>query len=959
MTSEPKVEMGFVQRRLPWIVAAAALVVYFVTLNQSATFAGVSALAKAAGWDWRPNLAAPLQVLLTYPIRWLPAGIQLLTLNLMAATCSAIALGLLARSVALLPHDRTREQRAVERSDYSMLSIRSAWLPPVLAALVCGLQMTLWENSVVATGESLDLLLFAWLIHSLLQYRLDGREGRLLLFAFVYGLAVTNNYAMIAFFPAFLGALIWIKGRSFFQVRFTLGMLGCGIGGLLLYLVLPAIESGSSTSGHTFWELLTSYWGYQKNNIVNMPRYIVLMVSLTSLLPVLFMGIRWPAQFGEVSPLGNAVTVLMTHLIHVVFLAACVYVAFDPPFSPRNLAGGFVSFLSLYYLGALAVGYCSGYILLVFGKQTGVQAWQRRKPMQQALCTVFVALVWLSVIAVPAGLIYKNSPVIMASSGQAMSRLSLEAAKSLPEQGAIVLSDDVFRLYALQYELLKSNPAHKHILVDTSSLTAGGYHRYLAQKFPGRWIKFNAELDPKSLVSPANLIEGLYQLRQTVPICYLQPSFGYYFEYFHARPRKMVYDLQLNPTNSITPPVLTAAEIQAQDAYWQSIKTRELDPLIRKAMPFVKPTKNSKPKARTLDSYISETYSQALDHFGVEAQKAGARAIAGKYFDLALQLNPANPAAYLNLDFNKLLQAGKPFSPKPSDGTIDRLNAVAGGWEAVLGTAGPVDDPTVCYMLAQIFEQGGNHRQAGQFIERTLAYDPTNRSAHLVSILMHVKASLPDQALARAAQFRSRFGISNLREDEEIELIRAEAWAYVVKNDLPTAERMLAAAQTRFPRQSAPWDTLFDIYLQGGRITNALATLDHQLRTQPDSLRALVNYGALHMRMGQFTNALPYLDRALKVNPNDDSALLNRAMANFALDRLDAAAADYQTILATSKSAYQVQVLFSLGETYFRKKNRKESLRYFKDFLKVAPPNMPETIKARERIKLLGSSDTI
>ena len=67
----------------------------------------------------------------------------------------------------------------------------------------------------------------------------------------------------------------------------------------------------------------------------------------------------------------------------------------------------------------------------------------------------------------------------------------------------------------------------------------------------------------------------------------------------------------------------------------------------------------------------------------------------------------------------------------------------------------------------------------------------------------------------------------------------------------------------------------------------------------------------------------------------------------------------YQTILATSKSAYQVQVLFSLGETYFRKKNRKESLRYFKDFLKVAPPNMPETIKARERIKLLGSSDTI
>src|SRR2546425_686723 len=136
MQSELKVEMSFVQRRLPWMVAAVALVVYVLTLNSSPTFASISVLAKSAGWDWRSNVVAPLHVVLTSPVRWLPAAVQLTCLNLWAAVSAALALGLLARSVALLPHDRTREQRALERSDHSMLSIKAAWLPPVLAVLV-------------------------------------------------------------------------------------------------------------------------------------------------------------------------------------------------------------------------------------------------------------------------------------------------------------------------------------------------------------------------------------------------------------------------------------------------------------------------------------------------------------------------------------------------------------------------------------------------------------------------------------------------------------------------------------------------------------------------------------------------------------------------------------------------------------------------------------------------------
>jgi len=963
MDSEPKelkVELGFVQRRLPWLVGIGALVLYTITLNHSSTLAGISALANAVGWEWRSNVLAPLHVILTFPVRWLPAGIQLISLNLIAAVCASLALALLARSVALLPHDRTREQRGLERSDHSLLSIRAAWLPPVLAALICGLQLNFWENAVAATGEALDLLLFAWLVHALLQYRLDEKESRLPWFAFVYGLAIVNNFAMVGFFPAFLVALVWIKGMSFFRWRFLLRMFGCGVAGLLLYLLLPATESASGVSGYSFWELLRSSLGHQKHMLVSFPRFLMLFVGLTSLLPVLFMGIRWPAQFGEVSAVGNALTNLMTHVIHGVFLAACIYVTFDFTFSPRSLSAGLGQYamLPFYFLGALAIGYCSGYFLLVFGARPGSHAWQQPSPARRAINYALVGLVWTAFVAVPAGLFVKNVPVVMASSGQAMDHLSRLAAKSLPDTGAVVLSDDRFRLLSLQYELSKSNPAHKHILVDTASFVVPAYHTVMRRKHPERWPQFVSEPHPRATLHPNNLIEILYLLHRGGPVYYLHPSFGYYFEYFQAKPRGMVYELKLNPTNTMASPPLTVAEVKEQDAFWRSIKAAEIDPLIQKAPPFVKFTPAKyKPKPWTLDVYLAETYSRTLNHFGVELQKAGEMPLAGEYFDWAAKLNRGNPAAWHNLHFNRRWREGNKAAQTNNQEVIERL-AYFGSWGASLGLNGPPDEPTACYALAREFQEGALFRQAGQFIERTLHFDPDNRSAQLVSALLHLRAQLPEIALQRVKAFRARYGASGLTEDEEIDLLNAEAWAHVVKGELPDAERLLADAQRRFPRSSAPWDTLSDIYGQLGRVTNALETLDKQLRLQPDSQPVLVRYGGILFNLGRYPEALTYLDRALKLNPSNESALQNRALVHSRMDRLDAAQTDFESLLKVGKSNYRIAALYGLGDIHFRKKQRKESLKYFQDFLKAAPPSLAEVPTAKENIRILESSST-
>ena len=176
--------------------------VLLVTLNRWVSLSNLTAVAKMSGWTWQPEVANPLFFLVTYPFRWLPAPQIPLALNLFSAVCAALTLGLLARSVALLPHDRTDAQRKREHSDFSFLTTGSAWLPPVLAVLVCGLQLTFWENATNYTGEMFDLLLFAFVIWSLLEYRLDEREGRLFLAAVVYGAGMANNWAMVGFFPA-------------------------------------------------------------------------------------------------------------------------------------------------------------------------------------------------------------------------------------------------------------------------------------------------------------------------------------------------------------------------------------------------------------------------------------------------------------------------------------------------------------------------------------------------------------------------------------------------------------------------------------------------------------------------------------------------------------------------------------------------------------------------------------
>jgi tetratricopeptide (TPR) repeat protein len=938
----------FVQRRLPWVIGAVMLVVYLATMGRWLTMAGAPNYARVLGWDWQPVLFAPLYHALTYPVRLLPADWQVVALNIFSAVCAAATAGLLARSVSILPYDRTRDERSLEQNEHSFLTIRASWIPPLLAALVCGLQLTFWEHSVTASTETLDLLIFAWIIRELLEYRLEGKNSRLYRTALIYGLGMTNNFAMIGFFPAFVLALMWIKGGSFFNKRFLVRMTLLGLAGLSFYLLLPIVYLASGTE-QSFWELLKVNIGSQKTALLGFRRFLLILLGMTSLFPVFFMGIKWPANFGDISAVGNALTNIMTHVIHGVFLVACLYVAFDPAFSPRALTGpaGY-PLLSFYYLGALSIGYFAGYFLLVFSPRVA-KAWQRPSVLRVALNYAVRGGLVLAVAAVPAGLVWKNLPKLRTEQGPEFSQFGSLAAGSLPPQGAAVLSDDPFRLFALEAALNKRGNRSQYVLVDTASLAQPQYHTHMRKRYGERWPSLPILPSYAMQVDPELIIRFVAQLSQRAELYYLHPSFGYYFEHFYLRPQNLVYRMVPMGVRPIAAPLCSAAELKENDAFWRTIKTTELAGVLAA----VKTHTNVTPNVPVLR--LAMNYSRGLNYMGVEFQRAGDLDKAAEYFNMALEFNPDSPSAFINLDYNKLLKEGKRESREPSEGAVRRLSIYGWNWDGILNLAGPFDEPTALFVLAKHFAAGRNFRQAAQFLSRSIELAPEYLEPRLALPGMLVQAGLLDAALETVATTRAFMLSRPTATAEKLALLEAEAWAYARQNDLAKAERILSDAIKDHPLRPSPYATLAEIYRVNGRHNDAIELLDRQLKLQPEAVDALVHAGAMRMELLKFDEAIPLLDRALKLQPQNALALINRAIAQLRSGRLDGAQQDYE-ILERILPRTPHAVYYGLGEIAAQKKRYKEAIRYYDQYLKVAPVSAPETDTIRKRLQALRSS---
>jgi tetratricopeptide (TPR) repeat protein len=895
----------FVNSRLPWILGAGMFALFLTMLDRGLTPRGLAVVVDISGWAHRPHNLGPVMFLMTYPLRWLPISLAPVILNLFSAVCAALSLVLLARSVSILPHDRTFEQREREQNEFSFLTIPAAWVPPLFAVLVCGLQLTFWEDAIQASIDMFDLLLTAYVIRCLLEYRIAQKDSWMLRAAVLYGLGMANNWAMVAFFPAFLMAVIWIKSLGFFNPQFLLRLALAGLAGLSLILLIPVLNMTAHLTHDSFWKLLHTLAVSEKMALKSVPKATVLLLALTSFLPLFVIGIRWASYFGDNSPLGIFLATTIFHIVHGLFFIACLWVALDAPISPRNSGLGY-RFLPVYYLGALSIGYFSGYFLLVFGTKV-TKARQTLHPLLRTTNLCVTALVWLLLVAVPLIMVGRNFPHLRTAKmiDGIYDKYFAQVEASLPAQGAVVLSDDPFRLYYLQAVLNRLGKGSTHLLIDTGPLINDPYYvEFLARQNPR--FKIAADWSGSGTNGPTviGVVRFLERLSQGHELYYIHPSFGFFFERFSQEAHGLVYRLIPYPAGVWDMPLPTSQQVAQNRDFWK-------EP-VNKILPGVSAILNRPESAPATNLWqyllvgihlkeekdwlalpVGGFYARSLNYWGVELERSGLNAEAGKGFNEALAFNPFNVSARINSAFNTNVMAGKEFAVQPPKDIEDYFGQRR-TWSDVLNTDGPLDEPTFRDALAGVLAGGGNYRQAVQNLDRVRQIAPLDPRIPL-----------------QLAQL----------------LLYSQTYTNSLSVLLPPAKQCYAEAET-----------------------NAEAVLSKY----PDLPAALFLKSVALMQAQAYDRAIPPLSRLLKVQPENYAARLNRAIAYFKTGSLDPAREDYDAVGKVAPNAYQV--FYGLGEIAYQQKNTAAAVRNYQLYLSNAPPDTEEAVYVAGRLKEIGGA---
>ena len=968
----------FVPRWLPLLAGAGAFILFLLTLNHWITLYNMDAVAKVAGWTWQPDNFSPLVYLVTLPFHWLPAAILPVVLNVFSALCGAVILGLLARSVAILPHDRTESEREAERSDFRFMTNKMAWLPPMLAAAICALHAGFWENATNFTGEMVEILVFAFIIWEILEFRLDECDQRLYWATLAFGLGMADTWAMVGFFPFFVLALIWSKGVSFFQPGFLGRVMLFGLAGVSLYLLLPLVNVlFHNDPAQSFWQYLRPNlrmdWHALKIITVPDARYSLGIISLTSILPVFLMSIRWPESFGDSSRIGMALSNLMFHLINIIVLGICLWIMFDPPFSPRNLSLFGTPGLTFYYLTALSIGYYSGYLLLVFGRWMGRKIdpntpkhlRPRHGNLEKILVQKVGVLITVAVSAIAlAGLAYKNAPEIVSLNSNILEQYGQLMLKSLPAKSGVLLCDSdtqsadlPWRLYLLQAELARQGMDKDFLPIDTQSFIWPAYHRYLHNKFPSRMPLLVSAKDQDS-INPLYQVGLLNQLAKTNSLIYLNPSFGYFFEQFYLEPHGLVYQLKTIPENTLLPVVPDQKLIAENESFWVHADTVMFEQ-VERSLQANDPGKKKNwignvlsklhitPALNPNANLIGLACSQALNAWGVQLQRNGELVPAAHHFDSAMKLNPENVVAQVNRDFNQTLQAGKKIATEFTEVTPDQFGRYR-SWNELLIINGPFDEPNYAMNMAGMLLQSGYYREALNELVRIHELNPDSLPARIMLSQVYVVLQKPESALKLLREPMTNPKKFGLNASNSLMLNFTAAAAYLRETNSQPGIELLKLEVNRHPDDHQLLETAAKGCLAHGQYKDALYFINLQLEQTPADAHWLFGKGYTLVQLKSYPQAAEAFTQVLVTDTNNFEALFDRAISYLNSGQYGPARGDYLRLQQNFTNAWPVA--YGLSEVALHQHDTNEMIRNYQIYLANAPTNTAEFISVRKRL---------
>lgn len=936
MDSEQIRPKGFTRAILPWVVALIALVVYGVTLNRWVSFNSLGPTSLALGIDWWGyRIGYPIFYAVADVVRLLPPSSQIVALNFVSAACASLTLALLVRTVAILPQDRTNDQRIRNADPHALLNTPTDWLPPVFAAFVCGFQLTFWEHATVATGEMINLLLFAYVIRCLAEHRLADSDVWLYRAVFIYGLGIATNWAMIGFLPLFGFALLWLKKLKLFQPRFLLRALGLGLVGMLLYFYDPICAALDKAETKTFWEIMTFEFVSQRNPLLGMPKGRVIMLSLTSIIPLLLIAVKWPANFGDVSGSGVALAGFLVRVVHIVFLAAIVWVSFDPVFSPRELGYG-LPMMTFYYLSALTAGYLSGYFLLTCGVEPA-RRWQRAGGLGSLINRGLLIGLWVAVLAVPVLLLRQNLPAIRVENGALLKRFAEQASQDLPEHKVMLIGDNPRRLTLMGAHFHVTGQGH--LLVPMPNMHDPRTHLRAAARYPDEWPRPANVKDAKHATAGA-IVQFLSGMSGGFPLWSVDSGYGVLLmESYYSVPRGMLHELKRYPPNQLAAPEEPGAAAVLREEF--------------EVLGALRPTLGEDLSTGSGSAQgLGEIYSGWANGLGVRLQRAGNLTNAQESFVAAMEFNTNNVCASINLDVATALLAGK-------SGTSENIDQLEQGIAAqrslgnVLHTHGPIDESSVRAYFGTLLKNGQMRRQAIHEFVRAIELNTTNYVARFRMAETYMEVMMLDDS-ERVLGEAKVLAAANPPAGFASEYDRLMGLVEFARGETADAETRLVAALKRDEKNVELLHALAGLYIDTQRYDETLPVLEKQLELAPQDKRAQFNLGPVYIKLNRHEDALEVFSEMLEDQTNSAALHVNRALAYRGLDRISDAQADYETALEIEPAYRQAHLgLADLAELAGDLPTAKSRLQVAR---RLVPANSREALQIEARLAALGSA---
>jgi len=442
-------------------------------------------------------------------------------------------------------------------------------------------------------------------------------------------------------------------------------------------------------------------------------------------------------------------------------------------------------------------------------------------------------------------------------------------------------------------------------------------------------------------------------------IYYLHTSFGYYFEEFYLKPHGLVYELKSYPSTNNAPqaPPPTESEIKAEQSFWSQLENGTLKTLPALAKLDIDP------------EVVNTDYSVALNYWGVELQRANCLKDAHTWLAEAVEINPDNYIATINLQYNNALQKGD-HRPIDSSELFDKALLKYRGLVGVLKLNGPPDEPDLNLQVGEMMAESGNLRQAATLFTRRLELLPNDPEAELDMAKTYADRGKIDKTIALIDKLRSNPQIKRW------DLIRVQAMAYLAVASNSAAETLLENAIKDDPTDEIRVGTLADLYRRIGYdalhrnqavqarayFKAALTNIDQEIKLigaahhsgEEDASLAptLLKKAEMEVMLGSLSAAITTLNEILKMQPDNTTALLNRAVAEVQLKRITAAKADYKS-LGQLMPQQRYVVDYHMAAVASVENDVPEEIRCLKRYLRAAPEETTEYASVRKRLETL------